>query len=88
MNLDSMINLTEVSSLQELRDLTSKYYGKRKVGENKEKRKFVRVIKRDQSIFLPRSLLFFIPPLYIKQHLQKKLLFPQKTKPKPLLKSF
>lgn len=47
-----MTNLTEVSSLQKPRNLTSKYYGKRKVVENKKKRKLVRVIKRDQSIFL------------------------------------
>lgn len=42
-----MTNLTEVNSLQELRNLTSKYYGKRKVVENKKKRKLVKVIKRN-----------------------------------------
>lgn len=52
MSPDSMISLTEVTSLQNQKDLALKYYGKRKVGKNNKKRKLVKLIKKNLNIFL------------------------------------
>ena len=86
MSLDSMTSLIEVNSLLlKPRPTTKRETREKKVGGDDQKKKSVRMRRRDLRI--PPSLLFYLSisftlhlPLYARQLPQKKLSLPPKAK--------